>query len=172
MEKYIIRTAVESDTDKISELERLCFLVEEAASDADFADRLKVYAGYFLLLESDDTLIAMINGMVTDEPDLKDEMYHNADMHNENGKWQMIFGLETHPDFRKQGYAGILMEKFIEEAGNQNRYGLVLTCKEELIHYYEKFGFVNEGISCSEHGNTVWYQMRKKFDLNGGGHYE
>ena len=163
MEKYVIRPAVESDADKIAELERLCFPVEEAASNADFADRLKVYAEHFLLLELDDVLIAMINGMVTDEPDLNDEMYHNAGMHNENGKWQMIFGLESHPDFRKQGYAALLIEKFIEEAKKQNRFGLVLTCKETLIHYYEKFGFVNEGISCSEHGNVVWYQMRKTF---------
>ena len=29
MEKYIIRPAVESDADKIAELERLCFPVEE-----------------------------------------------------------------------------------------------------------------------------------------------
>ena len=161
-EKYIIRTAVGSDLDKIAELERLCFPLEEMASYTNFSDRLKVYSGHFMLLESDNILIAMINGMVTDEYDLKDEMYRNADMHNENGKWQMIFGLETHPDFRKQGYAGMLIEKFIEEAKNQNRYGLVLTCKKELVHYYEKFGFVNEGISSSEHGNTVWYQMRKK----------
>ena len=32
--------------------------------------------------------------------------------------------------------------------------------KEKLIHYYEKFGFVSEGISNSEHGHVVWYQMR------------
>ena len=121
-----------------------------------------MYAGHFLLLESDGILISMINGMVTDEPDLNDKMYHNADMHNENGKWQMIFGVESHPDFRKSGYAAVLIEKFIEEAKNQNRYGLVLTCKEPLIHYYEKFGFRNEGISHSEHGSALWYQMRKK----------
>ena len=162
MEKYIIRPAVESDADKIAELERLCFPVEESASKVDFVNRLNVYAIHFLLLESDGVLIAMINGMVSDEPDLNDEMYHNADMHNENGKWQMIFGLESHPDYRRKGYAALLIEKFIEDAKNQNRYGLLLTCKESLIHYYEKFGFINEGISHSEHGNAVWYQMRKK----------
>lgn len=161
MTEYIIRRAVADDADKIAELERLCFPEEEAASKADFADRLNVYAGHFLLLESDGVLVAMINGMVTDEPDLTDEMYHSAGMHNEDGKWQMIFGLESHPDFRGRGYAGLLIKKFIEESMNQNRSGLVLTCKESLISYYEKFGFVNEGISDSTHGNVVWYQMRK-----------
>ena len=39
----------------------------------------------------------------------------------------------------------------------------VLTCKEALVHYYAKFGFVNEGVSGSTHGGVVWYQMRLKF---------
>lgn len=116
MEKYIIRCASSDDADKITTLERLCFPEEEAASRNDFTDRISVYTEHFLLLESDGVLIAMINGMVTDEPDLKDEMYHNAGMHNEKGKWQMIFSLESHPNFRKQGYAALLIEKFIEEA--------------------------------------------------------
>ena len=27
------------------------------------------------------------------------------------------------------------------------------------MHYYAKFGFVNEGVSGSTHGGVVWYQM-------------
>lgn len=162
MAEYIIRHAVSDDADRIVGLERLCFPEEEAASEDDFADRLNVYANHFLLLESDGILIAMVNGMVTNEQDLRDEMYHNAYMHDESGKWQMIFGVESHPDFRRKGYAALLIERFIEDAKIQNRSGLVLTCKKSLIHYYEKFGFVNEGISHSEHGNAVWYQMRRK----------
>lgn len=42
----------------------------------------------------------------------------------------------------------------------QNRSGLVLTCKNKLINYYSKFGFKNEGISESTHGDVQWYQMR------------
>ena len=39
--------------------------------------------------------------------------------------------------------------------------GVVLTCKDRLIHYYEKFGFVNEGLTAkSTHGGAEWYQMR------------
>ena len=46
---------------------------------------------------------------------------------------------------------------------SQGRKGLVLTCKEKLLHYYAKFGFVNEGVSASTHGGVVWYQMRLRF---------
>ena len=45
----------------------------------------------------------------------------------------------------------------------QERKGLVLTCKDHLVHYYAKFGFENEGVSESEHGGVKWNQMRLKF---------
>ena len=32
-------------------------------------------------------------------------MYENTSIHNENGTWQMIFGVNTLPEYRKQGYA-------------------------------------------------------------------
>ena len=109
-------------------------------------------------------LIAFVDGFVTDEPDLTDEMYENAAMHNENGAWQMIFGINTVPDYRKHGYAGELIYRAIDDAKRQGRKGLVLTYKEKLISYYAKFGFVDEGVSDkSTHGNVVWHQMRLTF---------
>lgn len=56
-----------------------------------------------------------------------------------------------------------LMEHFLKEAEKQGRKGVVLTCKDRLLHYYAKFGFENEGVSGSTHGDVVWYQMRKSF---------
>ena len=36
---------------------------------------------------------------------------------------------------------------------------VILTCKQEKIPYYQKFGFQNRGVSASEHGGAVWYDM-------------
>ena len=41
--------------------------------------------------------------------------------------------------------------------------GCILTCKEKLIGFYEKFGYVNLGISDSKHGGAVWYDMILEF---------
>ena len=88
----------------------------------------------------------------------------DASMHNENGAWQMIFGVNTIPSCRRKGYAGQLLEVMIEDARKQGRKGVILTCKEEKIHYYAKFGFVDEGVSEeSTHGGAVWHQMRVTF---------
>ena len=107
--------------------------------------------------------MSFVNGMATDTPHLEDEMYENASLHNEKGAWQMIFGVDTHPDFRKKGYAGQALMAMIEDARKAGRKGLVLTCKDRLVHYYARFGFVDEGISDSEHGGVVWHEMRLTF---------
>ena len=71
--------------------------------------------------------------------------------------------LITIPSYRQHGYAGELIRRAIFDAKAQHRKGLVLTCKDKLIHYYASFGFVDEGISESVHGNVVWHQMRLTF---------
>ena len=38
-----------------------------------------------------------------------------------------------------------------------------LTCKDRLIGFYARFGYQDEGVSESTHGNVVWHQMRLRF---------
>lgn len=160
----IIRKATMNDLDAISEVESECFPAAEAATKEEFRERLESYADHFLLMFDGEKLVAFIDGFVTDEPDLTDEMYENAAMHNESGKWQMIFGVNTLPEYRRRGLAGTLIREMIAEAKRQGRDGLVLTCKDRLVHYYAKFGFLNEGVSGkSTHGGAVWNQMRLTF---------
>lgn len=158
-----IRTATAADLRAVTELEAACFPAAEAATEADFAQRLAAYPHHFWLLEKNGRLISFIDGLVTDEPILRDEMYENAALHNEDGAWQMIFGVNTLPAYRRQGCAGRLMERVIADARAQGRKGCVLTCKAALVHYYEKFGYVSEGRSDSTHGGAEWYDMRLTF---------
>ena len=158
-----IRTAVPADLQGIVNIEAECFPAAEAATEASLSGRLAFYPNHFWVQLDGDRMIGFVNGMVTDEPDLRDEMYEDASLHNENGAWQMIFGVNTLPDYRRHGYAGQLIERAIADARAQGRRGLVLTCKDRLVHYYAKFGFVSEGVSSSTHGGVVWYQMRLTF---------
>ncbi len=158
-----IRKAAMADLDAVSAVEAACFPAAEAATREEFRERLAAYGGHFLLLFEGERLVGFIDGMTTDERDLADAMYEDASLHKEDGAWQMIFGLNTVPDRRREGLAARLMEAFIEEARQEGRLGVVLTCKARLIHYYAKFGFVDEGVSRSEHGGVVWHQMRLTF---------
>lgn len=152
------------DLAAVAAVEAMCFPSAEAATEKDFAGRIQHYGNHFWLMFDGDRLIAFVDGFVTDEADLTDEMYANAAMHNENGAWQMIFGVNTLPQYRRHGYAERLIRQAIDEAKEQGRKGLVLTCKEKLIHYYGKLGFIDEGVSDkSTPGNVVWHQMRLTF---------
>lgn len=158
-----IRTASMDDLDAIAALEARCFPAAEAAGQESFRARLEVFPGHFWLLLDGGELAACVNGMTTDAPDLTDEMFHDASLHDPGGKWQMIFGVSTAPGYRRRGCAARLLERAIADTREQGRAGLVLTCKETLIPYYSKFGFQNEGLSASKHGSAVWYQMRLTF---------
>ena len=108
-------------------------------------------------------VIGFINGAVIDSKTIFDELYENINRHNQNGKYQSVFGLDVIPEFRNRGIAESLMNHMINSAKKYNREGVVLTCKDKLIHYYEKFGFNNMGISESVHGNVIWYDMFLEF---------
>lgn len=158
-----IRTATIQDLDAVTALEAVCFPPAEAASRESFQTRLETFGDHFWLMYDGDTLVSMVNGMVTDLPDLADEMYHDAGMHDLKGKWQMIFGVDTHPDYQRKGCAEQVLKRVIADSREQGRAGLVLTCKDALVHYYAKFGFEDEGVSESTHGGVVWHQMRLTF---------
>ena len=156
-----IRTAGMKDLPLVAALEAECFPAAEAATEESFKDRIRYYGDCFLLLFEEGQLISFVDGMITNEKDLRDEMYEKASLHDPNGKWQMIFGVNTRPSYQRRGYAGILIRKMIEKAKEEGRSGVVLTCKDALVHYYASFGFINEGISKdSTHGGVTWNQMR------------
>lgn len=169
-----IRTATTQDLDAIDSLERACFPPAEAASRTSISSRLAVFPDHFWLLEAShsadtgdrtdaDLLVSFVNGMVTDQPHLLDDMYDHAEMHDPHGAWQMIFGVDTHPDYRRHGYAGRVLRHAIDTARAEHRRGVVLTCKDRLVHFYASFGFRDEGMSASTHGGVPWHEMRLTF---------
>ena len=99
-----IRTATMADLAAITAVEAACFPAAEAATEADFRARLAVYPDHFWLLEDENgAIVSFVDGLVTDEPTLRDEMYSDASFHDEHGAWQMIFGVNTLPEYRRRG---------------------------------------------------------------------
>ena len=71
----------------------------------------------------------------------------------------MVFSLAVDPAFQGKGIGSALLSRFIEESRTAGRKSVVLTCKEEKLGYYRRFGFENKGVSGSVHGGAVWYDM-------------
>lgn len=163
MTDITIRSVSIADLDEITNVEAICFPAAEAASRESFKSRLEAFPEAFFAAVCGGRIIGFINGCVTDERTIRDEMFANSSLHNPAGAYQSIFGLDVLPEYRCQGIAAKLMNHLIEDARKKNRRGLILTCKDRLIHYYEKFGYRNLGISASVHGGAVWYDMLLEF---------
>lgn len=115
-------------------------------------------------MEEQKEILAFINGHVTDHSRIQDVMFHDPRIHNENGKWQAILGVNTSLKHQNHDYASKLMYQLIEDARKQNRKGCILTCKEELIHYYEKFGFMYLNQHLRMKLGMIWFYILNKKD--------
>jgi len=162
-EEIIIRPAIADDVVKIAYIEEKCFPPAEAASLKSFLERFMAFPECFFVAELDGKVVGHINGCITDSPKLPDELYHNTSLHRPNGAWQTVFGIAVLPEYQHRGIARALMGHFINTAKKQKKAGLILTCKDEKIGFYESFGYVNEGVSESSHGGAKWNDMVLRF---------
>lgn len=161
---YTIRKVTINDLDAVTHIEQVCFPEAEAAGREAFENRIKTFPDSFFVAEAaDGSLIGFINGCVTNDRVISDEMFEDSSLHIENGDYQSIFGLDVIPEWRNKGVAASMMRHLIENAREHGRRGLILTCKDSLIKYYAGFGYRNTGLSNSIHGGAVWYDMILEF---------
>lgn len=158
-DNYTIRPATIEDLEIVSAIEKACFPPKEAASIERFEARLKVFPEYFWLVEKENVMVGFINGPVINQNIIDDEMYADASCHKEDGAWQTVFGINTLPEYRKQGIGTLMLETLIACGRDKGRKGCVLTCKDYLLPYYESFGFISMGESASSHGGAKWNDM-------------
>lgn len=154
-----IRLANIEDLKEIIDIEGECFPEAEAANAEDIEKRFNAFKENFIVAVENHKIIGFINGCTTNNPSLPDELYHDTSLHNPKGDYQTVFGLDVLPEFRNNGVAGKLLKSFIELSKQRGKKGVILTCKDYLVHYYEKFGFVNQGVSDSSHGGAKWNDM-------------
>ena len=147
-----------ADLDAVTAVEAVCFPPEEAANRDTFRVRLQQFPERFFVAEQEDCVIGIVNGCASDLPLIEDRLFHKEG-HEPNGCNQMIFGLAVLPEYQCRGIGAMLMHRIISFAREQGMKNVVLTCKAHKVAYYEKFGFVNLGVSVSNHGGAQWFEM-------------
>lgn len=160
-----IKQACIEDLDDIAKVEANCFPKAEAATMESLEERIKTFSESFFVAQVDGKIIGFVNGCVINGTVIYDELYAKAALHNPNGDYQTIFGLDVISEYRNQGIAAQLMNYMIEVSKAAGRKGVILTCKDRLIHYYSKFGYINKGVSESIHGGAKWYDMVLTIDI-------
>ena len=157
----ILRNVQATDLKDLLFIENEGFSKEEAATREAFVKRIQLIADTFIVAEKEGEIVGYINGPVMNQPYITDDLFEEIKENPKRGGYQSVLGLAVSKQARNQGIAKILIEKMEELVKENEREGITLTCKQELVSFYEKYGFVNHGISESQHGGVSWYNMVK-----------
>ena len=161
-----IRQVIAEDLEYLIRIENLGFSEEEAATRAAFIKRIQLIADSFLVALIDGNVVGYVNGPVMQSLYITDDLFADVKQNPLEDGVQSILGLAVDPAFRRQGIARKLLEALEDAAKRTNRQALSLTCKEELIRFYESCGYENHGVSSSTHGNVKWYNLVKYLNVD------
>ncbi len=142
-------------------VEQACFPPDEACSPQHMRERIAAAADLFLVAAEKSTgqVAGILNGLATDEEQFRDEFFTDISLYRPDGKIIMILGLAVLPGYRRRGLAAELMQEYVRRLKERGKERLILTCLDSRVPMYEKFGFVDDGISESTWGGRQWHAM-------------
>ena len=100
-----------------------------------------------------------MNGIATDESSFRDEFFTDAGLHDPQGKNIMLLGLDVLPEYQRQGLGRELVNQYLERERKNGRQVIFLTCLQQKVKMYEKFGFIDRGMANSTWGGEEWHEM-------------
>ena len=156
-----IRNVTMNDLPDLVIIEQLCFPIEEAATETAFIRRIQEIPDSFFVAEEEGVMIGLVNGPVIENKFITDDVFLTIKKNPEFGGHQTVLGVAVTPHFQTRGVATALLTHLENEAISKKRESITLTCKEELISFYENLGYRNCGVSKSEHAGVTWYNMSK-----------
>lgn len=156
-----IRPARLEDLDRIVEIELENFSIEEAIPRSVFEAHLRAIQTSFLVAEKEGKVIGYIEGPVVPHRYLQDQSFtENIEDHSHRPRGYIsVTCLSIEKEAQALGVGKKLLTALKEVAIEYEREGINLTCHDYLIAYYEKHGFVNEGLSQSTFAGEKWYDM-------------
>lgn len=169
-ERFIFRTI---DPDNAEEceyaayIEQVCLPPGDACTREEILDRIKAAPELFLTAVDKETgkIAGYINGVATNDVVFVDEFFSDASgLHDPEGSTVMLTGMDVMPEYRMQGLCRELVRQCACREKERGRKRLILTCVEDKIDMYAKFGFNYMGVSESVYGGTVWHDMDMVLD--------
>lgn len=184
---FVVRPLIPSDAASCEELEKLCFDEPLRASldkikyrlnecgelccgvfkteynwkGSDHDDIVGVAASSSSL--KSETLVAQMLATLTDSRDIDSAMEMGS--HKEEGRIIALHSLVVHPDWRGKHIGYLMLKDYVQRLfAMHTADGMALICKKDLVPFYEKHGFRDEGESKSKHGNGDWQDMYLAFD--------
>ena len=161
MQSFIFRHIKQYETDQANTIEQNCFPPHEACSEKSMVERIRAAEELFLVAVDEKTgkIAGFLNGIATDETSFRDEFFTYAGLHDPQGKNIMLLGLDVLPEYQRQGLGRELVNQYLERERKNGRQVVFLTCLQQKVNMYEKFGFTDRGMANSTWGGEEWHEM-------------
>src|SRR6476660_5404413 len=130
-----LRKVQPSDLEQLILIENEDFSIEEAATKEAFIRRIQLIPDTFIVAEKEGKILGYINGPIIHQPYITDDLFEKIKENPKRGGYQSILGLAVSKQARSQGIAKILIEKMEELVIENEREGITLTCKKELVTF-------------------------------------
>ena len=162
--KYEFRNIHPEEADQAIRIEQICFPSNEACSEKSMKERTENAFETFVVAVDKETgkIAGFLNGVATDEEVVRDEFFTDITLHDPNGKNIMLLGLDVLPEYRHQGLAREIMNRYVAREQAKGRKCLYLTCLDNKVEMYKKMGYTDDGISGSVWGGEEWHDMSRK----------
>ena len=163
-EKFEFRDVRPDEAELTIVIEQICFPPNEACSAKSMRERGANAAETFLVAVDKETgkLAGFLNGVATNEEVFRDEFFTDITLHNPEGKNIMLLGLDVLPEYRHQGLAREIMNRYVSREQAKGRKCLYLTCLDGKVEMYKKMGYTDDGISGSVWGGEEWHDMSRR----------
>lgn len=160
-EQFVFRDIRPEETEQAIAIEQICFPPHEACSAEAMTERIAAAPELFLVAEDEKTgkIAGFFNGVATDEASFRDEFFTDISLHRAAGRSVMMLGLDVLPEYRGQGLAREIVDRYIERERKRGRERLILTCLDNKVEMYRKMGFIDLGMADSTWGNEQWHEM-------------
>lgn len=161
--KIKYRQVKPEDLEAIVNLEAEAFDMNKERTCLDMIGRIQNYPDTFLVAEDEENnqVVGHIFGPAFAKRYIEDEIYFKNHPNRQEDKYQMILSLAVVQEYRHHGIATQLLAELAEVAKNQGRDALSLTCKDELISFYENNGYQNEGKTQDLPGETMYNMVKE-----------
>ena len=162
-ERFEFRDIKLDEGEQAVQIEQICFPPHEACSREHVMDKVINASELFLVAVDKETgkVAGIVTGIATDEGTFRDEFFTDIRLYQADGQNIMLLGLDVLPEYRGQGLAREIMNRYAKREKEKGRKALILTCLESKVGMYQKMGYVDLGISVSTWGNEEWHEMRK-----------
>ncbi|MGT2715572.1 GNAT family N-acetyltransferase [Streptococcus respiraculi] len=154
-----IRHARFADLEAVNRIEQDNFSQEEQIAQGVLAFYLEHEQKTCLVMEDAGTVAGYILALPTKQATVTDDLFERLEQTDGPLPYLAIVSLSVADAYKGQGIGTLLLAAIKEMAVQGNYQGISLTCKDYLLSYYGMYQFEDLGVSESQFGGKIWYDM-------------